>query len=1084
MSVVSEWLRLLDPEIEFLALQEVGGTMNLLTREPGETRPLGPLDEYSFQDCELADFFVFGSSRVQSHLAQMILLSKDAVECVLDTFEGERVIGVQFVATASKVKRWIFSIHLPHSDNDEDTFAVALAELSTVCHRHQSGQVVILGDFNVERESHRAFLLDDVLGRFGYKTFRGGVATRFGRNGSSELDFACVSRKLNAMIRRIPQAARLIVHSQSRLDIGSDHERITLELALGDKIPRRARRRPNKGRCGRWSVGLNLNEHVSQLQTVFSEMSLVGKWEALKETQVACCYRTPTYKFKDSPQLKQMCKDRTQCQDPDTKLLLTRGILAKRRAEKIEWLRDLEERSSRGEAGAIRYLRGRSKVYNNMDGMARECGGVDEAARAIQEHFDLLFNPTVSDEHKQTVAEVMSALQLSSGEFAVKLFTKEEIDKGVARLKPGKSTGMSGVSSELLTAMWTIPQGQCILTDFLNDMLQSSEVPAEVHRAFVVLLPKVRDVLRPLDIRPICLVEVTNKLFSFLLLQRLVDSWPVPNCQFGAVSGGQVLDALAAAHWQTGAEAMRQRRSVWINADIQSAFDSLNHSTIAQYLQEHCPPHLSRETLQLLRIVCSPVMKFSWKGTDWETLQGQGVQQGHTHSPIIFAYIIGHYVQTEFERWRVGGSSSSTGDWGWLFIDDLLLHFDDWHTASTLTPLMQKALASLGLRLNLRKTELLGHEEALQEGRRLCLPEDHLLRQISWKTSTQYLRKPLRFLEVGESTFQLLFPSLKRAVYVGMESMKSVFKSLFWREAELAFKLVNRYVGSKWFWFGPLLIPIQTHVQEVQTLQVSVMTSVLKLFIPETVKRDAAMSLHRLRRRALLVFLGRNRQVSWAHIWRMRIWGYFGHVLRRHDTHPTKRILLGQDNLQRPQGGVANTPLRWIRSSVAKAFSVEPTVEQLLICAADREQWRIQGSQYIVAMGDSESHSHLAQSTWSHWQYSVLQLVPWLFPCSMVSVDGRTSLIWIDECEGFQQWDLEDVSFEDLWTFVTRVRMQSDAWVFMIHVSTEMYEAHAVMWGRLAEECVTNFHQIVLLDILDDVTMERVTQLALQSREL
>ena len=32
--------------------------------------------------------------------------------------------------------------------------------------------------------------------------------------------------------------------------------------------------------------------------------------------------------------------------------------------------------------------------------------------------------------------------------------------------------------------------------------------------------------------------------------------------------------------------------------------------------------------------------------------------------------------------------------------------------------------------------------------------------------------------------------------------------------------------------------------------------------------------------------------------------------------------------------------------------------------------------------------------------------------------------------------------------------MQSDAWVFMIHVSTEMYEAHAVMWGRLAEDCM------------------------------
>ena len=37
----------------------------------------------------------------------------------------------------------------------------------------------------------------------------------------------------------------------------------------------------------------------------------------------------------------------------------------------------------------------------------------------------------------------------------------------------------------------------------------------------------------------------------------------------------------------------------------------------------------------------------------------------------------------------------------------------------------------------------------------------------------------------------------------------------------------------------------------------------------------------------------------------------------------------------------------------------------------------------------------------------------------------------------------------------------------MIQISADVYEAHADIWGRLAEECMKVFHQIVLLGILE-----------------
>ena len=80
---------------------------------------------------------------------------------------------------------------------------------------------------------------------------------------------------------------------------------------------------------------------------------------------------------------------------------------------------------------------------------------------------------------------------------------------------------------------------------------------------------------------------------------------------------------------------------------------------------------------------------------------------------------------------------------------------------------------------------------------------------------------------------------------------------------------------------------------------------------------------------------------------------------------------------------------------------------------------------------------------------SVLQLVPCLFPCSMASVESHLF--------GMTSARALNSNFECLPTFATCVCMQSDAWVFMIHVSRQVYEAHAVMWGWLAEECTKVF---------------------------
>ncbi|CAE6909974.1 unnamed protein product [Symbiodinium sp. CCMP2592] len=444
-----------------------------------------------------------------------------------------------------------------------------------------------------------------------------------------------------------------------------------------------------------------------------------------------------------------------------------------------------------------------------------------------------------------------------------------------------------------------------------------------------------RSLMKTSEIRPIHLIETANKLCCFLLLSRLYPNWPVPTCQFGAIRGGQVMDAMAAAQWQVMTESFQGASThpgIWVNADIKSAFDTVNHAALAKLVFGNCPDHLCREALQLLQIALHPQLVFECLGEQWTAEQKQGVQQGHSYSAIVFSHLIGNSVHSQFSTWKDAGHRSDIGEWEWLFVDDLILRFPDWHTAVHLLPKMQHALSLVGLRFNVRKTQLFAAEDILRQGRLLDLSPDHVLSKIPWGSDTVYLRKPLRHLHTGESLYDLLGPVMKRAVHQGLGGIRPLLKGMRWGDPDLTVQVINKYVGAKWFCMAPLMVPIVSHVKDMLVLQVTILVTIMQLFIPDSCKHDAALSLQRLRRRAVSIFLSSKVHASWATIWRLRSWGYAGHLLRKPPEHATRRILLSFGSKTRLQ-------------QTASAAYVQTDVgeESLIAFAARREVWRAKG---------------------------------------------------------------------------------------------------------------------------------------------
>ena len=226
MDTINSYLHIVDPSTDVLALQEVSGIKQWDDTSEDTQKSL---HELTFDEGEIS--------------GQVILIAREAADCVCKTFRG-KVIGVQY-RDSQRCVRWVFSVHLPHQGSDDAVFQQGLHEISSVCHEHQSEEVVLIGDWNVDWGSDRAILVEGVLSNYGFQIQRPDQNTRFGHHTSSCLDFVAISQPIASKL--LPNQTKTCAIVNSRLELGSDHERITVELIFGQRDPvwKRTQRKPH-----------------------------------------------------------------------------------------------------------------------------------------------------------------------------------------------------------------------------------------------------------------------------------------------------------------------------------------------------------------------------------------------------------------------------------------------------------------------------------------------------------------------------------------------------------------------------------------------------------------------------------------------------------------------------------------------------------------------------------------------------------------------------------------------------------------------------------------------------------------------
>ena len=223
-------------------------------------------------------------------------------------------------------------------------------------------------------------------------------------------------------------------------------------------------------------------------------------------------------------------------------------------------------------------------------------------------------------------------------------------------LQSNKTTGISRVSADLLKQLVPVEFGLQFLCDLLNAFhADPTTIPLELDAGWVILIPKKALVDQPDHFRPIVCGEVLLKVLSKLVMTRIVQSWSLPTCCFGACRGRGVAEALYTVKACAQETAGLQDNTIFLQLDVASAFDCLQLRAILDFFRSHWAASTAKSCKLLHWILSHSELHFQLFDSQWRVHQEVGTQQGASHSPLLFGRMVAAKFDELCRIWETNG---------------------------------------------------------------------------------------------------------------------------------------------------------------------------------------------------------------------------------------------------------------------------------------------------------------------------------------------------------------------------------------------------------------------------------------------
>lgn len=279
--------------------------------------------------------------------------------------------------------------------------------------------------------------------------------------------------------------------------------------------------------------------------------------------------------------------------------------------------------------------------------------------------------------------------------------TVQEVSHKLLEMRAFAAPGPDGIITKCLQEAQesVVP----ILLGLFQRMLVEGVHPRMWRTAKVIPVPKPgADTHVAKGYRPIALISVLSKILEGVVKDRLSFILESGNCLSDSQQGFRQTRSTELAIWRFVSSASlalkMRRRCVAVALDIQSAYDTVNHTALLWKMkQKGVPPYLVAWVRSFLD---ERMAELVINETTFEFHVQTGVPQGSPLSPVLFILYIDDLIQSLEKVVRIQA-----------FADDILL-WDLWDAKGTCPPKVQQALALVeewsaewGLQFNVNKCQ-------------------------------------------------------------------------------------------------------------------------------------------------------------------------------------------------------------------------------------------------------------------------------------------------------------------------------------------------------------------------------------------